>query len=236
MNQQETREAVAEGIGTFMLVLVGAGAVALNPGNLLVAALAHGLILVAIIATFGHISGAHVNPAVTLGLLVGGKISIRRATFYWVAQVIGAVLAGLVLRLVLNDIVGDPAKTLGQTTPANGVNALGIILVEGFLTFFLVSVVYQAAVFAKGGPATPLLIGLTLAGAILLGGPLTGASLNPARTLGPALLAKDTQSLVEVGNYFLGIFLGGVLAAFLHMDLFAAGERETADKKATKKR
>ncbi len=239
MTPQQTRNAVAEGIGTFMLVLVGAGAGAISGGDLVAVALAHGLILVAIVATYGHISGAHVNPAVTLGLLVGGKIEARQASIYWIAQFIGALAAGVILRLVLpmltNPALEASIKTLGQTAPADGINALGIVLVEAILTFALVSTVYQAAVFGKGGSAAPLLIGLTLGAAILFGGPLTGGSLNPARTLGPALLAEDRQNLIEVGNYFLGIFLGGALAGFIHTDTFAIEEEPTSRKRPKKR-
>lgn len=226
MNEQQMREATAEGIGTFMLVLVGAGAVALNPGNLLVAALAHGLILVAIISTYGHISGAHVNPAVTLGLLVGGKINLNKATSYWIAQIIGALVACVVLRVVVP--VDSALQRLGQTAPAADVNALGVVVIEGILTFFLVSTVYQVAVYGHSSQIAPLLIGLTLAGAILLGGPLTGASLNPARTLGPALLAEDGQDIGEVFTYMIGIFTGGALAGILHSDTFKLEEKSTA--------
>lgn len=235
MTLQQTREAVAEGIGTFMLVLVAAGAVAVSPGNVIAAALAYGLILVAIIATYGHISGAHVNPAVTLGLLVGGKIDINRAVIYWVSQIVGGLLAAVVLRIVL-DGQAAAVTTLGQTTPANGVNALHIVLIEGFLTFFLVGTVYQSAVFGKGGMVAPLLIGFTLGGAVLFGGPLTGASLNPARTLGPALFAKETQDLIEVGNYFIGILLGATLAGFLHSDTFSQDTNDTSSKSGRSKK
>jgi MIP family channel proteins len=222
MSEKETRNVVAELIGTFMLVLIGAGSVALastsaNPvaADVVVAALAHGLILVVIVGTFGHISGAHVNPAVTLGLLVGGKIDLRNASFYWGAQLVGGLLAGAVLRVLLPE---GPATLMGQTTIGM------LILTEGILTFFLVSTVYQAAVYGKGGSAAPLLIGFTLGAAILFGGPLTGGSLNPARTLGPGLLAKETQDVAEILYYFVGTLLGGLVAGFLHADLFAPEE------------
>jgi MIP family channel proteins len=234
MTLQQTREAVAEGIGTFMLVLVAAGTVAVVPGNVIAAALAYGLILVAIIATYGHISGAHVNPAVTLGLLVGGKMELNRAVIYWVSQLIGGLLAAVVLRIVLDNQPG--VTTLGQTAPANGINALHIILIEGILTFFLVSTVYQAAIYGKGGTVAPILIGFTLAGATLFGGTLTGASLNPARTIGPALFAKETQDLIEVGNYLIGILLGATLAGFLHTDTFAQDDDDSSGKKSRSKK
>jgi MIP family channel proteins len=226
MKPQETREAFAELIGTFMLVLVGAGAVALSPGNVVAAALAHGMILVAIVATYGHISGAHVNPAVTLGLLIGGKIELRKAGIYWIAQFIGGLLAGLILRVILPD-----PGTMGQTVPADGVTIGMLIVTEAILTFFLVSTVYQAAVYGKGGAATPVLIGFTLAAALLLGGPLTGGSLNPARTLAPAILAENRQEIGEIFYYMLGIFGGGALAGLLHADLFAVHDKKETGSK-----
>jgi MIP family channel proteins len=217
MTPQETKETIAEAIGTFMLVLVGAGAATLSTGNFVTIALAHGLILAVIVGTYGHISGAHVNPAVTLGLLVGGKVEPRRAGLYWVAQIIGALLAGLALRVILPD-----AGTMGQTVRASNVTIGMLVVTEGILTFFLVSAVFQAAVYGKGGQAAPIIIGFTLAAAILFAGPLTGASLNPARTLGPALLAEDRQSISEIFYYMIGIFGGGALAGLVHADLFAS--------------
>ncbi|MBI5929261.1 MAG: aquaporin [Chloroflexi bacterium] len=232
MSPQETREGIAEAIGTFMLVLVGAGTVAMSPGNVVAAALAHGLILAAIVATYGHISGAHVNPAVTLGLLVGGKVGPRKAVIYWIAQIAGGLLAALVLRIALPSGQAG-VNTLGQTVPASGVAPGQLVLIEAIITFFLVSTIYQAAAYGKGGPATPVVIGFTLAACILLAGPLTGGSANLARTLGPALVAKDTQNLGDVLQYAIGILGGGALAGLLHGDLFAV--REEA-KPAAKKR
>lgn len=244
MTNNEIRNAIAELIGTFMLVFVGAGAVALtanplNGLNVMVPALAHGFILVAIVATFGSISGAHVNPAVTLGLLVGGKINLRNAAFYWVAQLVGAFLAAGVLRVVLpggdflnaNGQTTNYLATLGQTLPADGVTDGMILVLEGILTFFLVGSVYQSAVYGKTPSLAPLMIGLTLAAAILMGGSLTGASLNPARTIGPAFLAKESQNVQEVMFYVIGTMLGGLLAGFVHSDLFAPAGGDSDKKK-----
>src|SRR5579859_2428772 len=210
-----------------MLVLVGAGAVTIlgkstTPvaADVVVAALAHGLILVAIISTYGHISGAHVNPAVTLGLLIGGQVKVVRAIVYWIAQFAGAILAALLLRFIFPD-----ATNLGQTVPANGISAVQAMIIEGVLTFFLVSVVFQAAVYGKVGSIVPLAIGFTLAGMILFGGPLTGASLNPARTLGPALITGDTRDILF---YMVGIFAGGALAGIVQVTVFSQGKTEKA--------
>lgn len=218
-NDTLVRDGLAEFIGTFMLVFVGAGVATLlgqSPepaaAGLLAVALAHGLILIAIVTTFGHISGAHVNPAVTLGLLVGGKIGVVRAVVYWVVQFAGGIAGAALVRWLFPD-----PGFIGQTVPALGITDVMIIVIEGLLTFFLVSAVYQNAVYAKTGNVAGLAIGLTLAAAILLGGPLTGGSLNPARTLGPALVSGVTDSLAA---YLIGIFAGGAVAGLLHGYVF----------------
>jgi MIP family channel proteins len=213
MNSQFSRQLAAEFIGTFALVLIGAGAVtASQGGNVVVAALAHGLILVGLISTYGHISGAHFNPAVTLGMLIGQQIEITRAVAYWVVQVLGGIAAGLVLRFVFPGV-----DNLGQTVPAAGVGSIQVLVIEAILTFFLVSVIYQAAVYNKVGNIAAIAIGFTLAGCILFGGPITGASLNPARTLGPGLV---TGRLTDVIFYLIGTLGGGALGGIVHVFLF----------------
>jgi len=231
MNQQISRELSAEFIGTFMLVFVGAGAVILNPAatGALIPALAHGLILVAIIATFGHISGAHVNPAVSLAAWLGGHLSTQKLGYYMLVQFLGAFVACGALLAVMP----TPGQ-LGQTVPAVDVNELGIVVIEGLLTFFLVSAVYQTDIYGKGGSATPIILGLTLGGCIVFGGALTGAALNPARMLAPALLGKNMQSLTEIIVYLVAIFGGGALAGLIHMDTFKPEDPDGA-KKARRK-
>ncbi|MCC7206120.1 MAG: aquaporin [Anaerolineae bacterium] len=212
------RDGLAEFIGTFMLIFVGAGAATglAQTGDasasLLLVALAHGLILITIITTFGHISGAHVNPAVTLGLLVGGKIDVVRAVAYWIVQFAGGIAGAAMVRVIFPD-----PGFIGQTVPALGITDGMVIVIEGLLTAFLVSAVYQNAVYAKTGNIAGLAIGLTLAAAILLGGPLTGGSLNPARTLGPALVSGVTDSLPA---YLIGMAAGAVAAGLLHGYVF----------------
>lgn len=211
---------LAELIGTFMLVFVGAGAVTLlslskNPvaADVVVAALAHSFMVIAVAATFGHISGAQINPGVTLGLMVGGKQNVLEGIVYIAMQIVGGVLAALVLRWVF-----PAAATLGNTLPAAGIDTVKIIVLEAFGTFILTSTVFQAAVYGRGGPATPLLIAFTLAGLILAIGPLTGASFNVARTLGPAIV---TNNFTELPAYLIGILGGGALAGVLHGYFFA---------------
>jgi MIP family channel proteins len=200
---------LAELLGTFTLVFVGCAAVASGQG-VVQAAFAHGLVVVGIAYTFGHISGAHLNPAVTLGLLVGGKVDVVKAVGYWVVQIVGGILAALVLSVILGSTT-NLGPTVGSLTKPE--TMLGAMIFEGIMTFFLVSAVYQCAVFGKAGNMAGLAIGLTLAFSILAGGVYTGASLNPARTVGPALIMGN---LSYVPQYLIAILAGGALAGFLH--------------------
>lgn len=211
MNSKLLSSLIAELLGTFTLVFVGAAAVTVagSAGGVPVAALAHGLILVGLIYAYGHISGGHFNPAVTAGLLVGGHIDAVKAALYIVAQLVGGIIAALLLSAFITTETG-----LGQTTGSlTGSAVWTAAAFEAVLTFFLVSTIYQAAVYGKAGNLAPVAIGFTLAGSILAGGVYTGASLNPARTLGPALIAGDLSYLLP---YFVGIFAGGIIAGLVH--------------------
>jgi MIP family channel proteins len=222
MNDSLSRSVLAEFIGAFVLVFVGAAAVTVAPEQgVVVAALAHGLALVSIIYSYGHISGAHVNPAVTVGLLIGGKIDIAKAVGYIIAQFLGGIVAAIVVSLVV------PAGTnLGQTTGLLTVTSpWQAALFEGVMTFLLVSAVYQAAAFEKAGIIAGIAIGFTLAACILAGGVYTGASLNPARTLGPAIMAGDLSYILP---YFVGIFGGGIIAGLVQTFLFGDTARVKA--------
>jgi MIP family channel proteins len=216
MNDETLRSGLAELIGTFILVFVGGFAVASAQG-VVVAALAHGLILAAIIYMYGHISGAHVNPAVTAGLLVGGKIDLAKAVIYWIAQFAGAIIAAVVLNILVPGAAAG-GQTIGSLTTSSPWSAA---LFEAIMTFFLVSTVYQAAVYGKAGNVAGIAIGFTLAGSILAGGTYTGASLNPARTLGPALIAGDMSYAVQ---YLIGIFAGGIIAGLIQSIVFKPGK------------
>jgi MIP family channel proteins len=206
---------VAELIGTFALVFVGAAAGIYNAGSnagLLTIALAHGLTLAVMAYTFGHISGAHINPAVTFGLALNGTIEWVEALVYWVAQFAGAVLAGFVLSSIVGTVSAEAftaAQTAGILTEQFPYYALGV---EALLTFFLVNTILHTAVAGKAGPLAGWAIGITLAIAILAGGPLTGASLNPARTFGPAALAGEAANGMMYLIYFLGPLAGAAVA------------------------
>jgi MIP family channel proteins len=202
---------IAEFAGKFGLVFIGAGAVAVGTAGLVGVALAHGLILTVIVAALGSVSGAHVNPAVTLAVWIRNEITAGKAVAYWVVQILGALAAALVLRFVLGGAgSGLGATTLGAVTQTQGV------VIEAVLTFFLATAVLRTAVRKTLGEAGPLVIGLTLGAAILMGGPLTGASLNPARTLGPAIA---TGNFADLWVYLAGPALGAGLAALLDWSL-----------------
>ncbi len=202
----KSRAFFAELIGTFALVFIGAGAAAAGTGGLVGVALAHGLVLTIFIYLFGEISGGHFNPAVTFGVALNGSVKWVTAVFYWIAQFLGAILAAALLLFIFN----GAGNGLGATVLASGVNPLQGVIVEAVLTFFLVTAVLFGAVEGYAGKRAGFVIGLTLSFSILMGGPLTGASLNPARTLGPAIFSG---TLGEFWIYLIGPFVGAALAA-----------------------
>jgi len=216
---------VAELVGTFALVFVGAGTAALGLGGLLGVALAHGLVIVGFAYAYGHLSGSHLNPAVTVAVWLAGKIAVGRAAGYIAVQLIGGVLGAMALRAAL----GGSATGLGQTLPATALEAGGTtlsvtagtaVLIEAVLTFFLVNSMLNAWVSGKAGNLAGLAVGMTLVACILMGGPLTGASLNPARSLGPAVVLGDFSSL---WIYVVGPLAGAAVAAALYRSVL--GER-----------
>jgi MIP family channel proteins len=209
-----SQKAVAEFVGVLALVLIGGGAIiATRGGDLLLIALAHGLILSVMVSATGPISGGHINPAVTLGVLVGRRISGGLAAVYVAAQILGAITGAAILLAVYP----DPAvnMNLGGQAVAEGVTLGQAILVEAVLTFFLVFVVYATAVDPRGTfrAIAGFGIGLTVAADILMGGPLTGASMNPARSFGPALLSGFWEGHIV---YWVGPLLGGLVAGLLY--------------------
>jgi aquaporin Z len=208
---------VAECIGTFALVFLGAGAGAIGAGGLVGVAFAHGLTVLAFAYAYGHVSGTHINPAVTAGVWAAGLIDTGRAVSYMVFQVVGGLLAGLALRFVL----GGTESGLGATELAGSLTVgattvtvtAGVgLFVEAVLTFFLVNTVLNAGAPGRATDLDGVAIGLVLAACILMGGPLTGASLNPARTLGPAIAA---DRYADLWVYRVGPVAGGMAAGTL---------------------
>jgi MIP family channel proteins len=208
---------IAELVGTFAFVFLGAGSIISNTlthgalGTLGIA-LAHGLALSIMITVFAATSGGHLNPAVTVAMLVTRRIAPLLGLLYIVAQLVGATLAGLLLRAVFPQAVWQAAE-LGTPMLAPGISFATGVLVEATLAFFLLLAVFGTAVDPRHPPIGGFGIGLTVAVDILLGGTLTGASMNPARTFGPALAGGFWQNDLV---YWIGPLTGAVLAALLY--------------------
>lgn len=221
------KAALAELIGTFTLVFIGAGAGALaanSEGGIVAVALAHGVALSLIVYAWGAVSGAHVNPAVTFSLLLTGKVDVVKAILYWIAQFIGAAVAAYLMQWLFEGIStpGGEVLGLGETTGyLTDKSALKTIVVEAVLTAFLLFSIFGSAVSGRNGHAVGLAIGLTLTMDILMGGYLTGASMNPARTFGPCLVSGNLDYL---WMYFVGPLAGGAVAALVYNSLFVHTE------------
>ena len=200
---------IAEFVGTFALCFVGISAIA-NGASLTGVALAHGLTIAVMASATMAISGGHLNPAVTIGLLCARKIDGPNAIGYIVSQCLGAVVASALLLGVFTQ------EQISGGTPAlaENVTASSGILMEAVLTFFLVFVIYGTAVDKRAPKMAGLFIGLTVTLDILAGGPITGAAMNPARHLGPALIAGGTH-LGDIWLYWVGPVIGGVAATLL---------------------
>lgn len=214
---------VAEAIGTFLFFFIAAGAALVVTGDpaavLLVVALAHGVVLAALVSSLGAVSGAHFNPAVTLGLWVAGKVDVARGAAYFVAQMIAAAAAGYALVWVFGD-VAPAVPALGE-----GVDVTEGIILEAIMTMVLLLTVFGTAVDARGPAIGGLAIGLAVAADILFGGPLTGAAMNPARWFGPALAAGDFANWYV---WWIGPFAGAIIVALLYRFLFAAPTEDVA--------
>ncbi len=228
---EHARALLAEAAGSFWFFTIGAGSivalvVAGSPAiGLLAVALAHGLALSVAISSLGAISGGHFNPAVTFGVAVAGKLPWGRVPTYWAAQLIGAVAAGLALRYFFDSALAAASQThLGTPTLATGLSATTGIAIEAVLTVFLVWAVFGTAVSPSAPKIGGFGIGLTVAADILLGGPLTGAAMNPARHFGPAVVAGFFDNWYV---YWIGPLLGAAIAGLSYRYLFAGpGERE----------
>jgi MIP family channel proteins len=225
MSLGTAQRAVAEAIGAFTLTFIGAGAATAANGvhdpTLIGVAVANGLAIGVMVCALGPISGGHFNPAITFGFLLARKIKPALAGVYWVAQLAGAALAALLVQQLLPR-AATSAVNLGVPALGHGVDASSGFLLEGILTFFLVLVVFGAAVDTRGpfNSVAGLAIGLTITIDVLFGGPFTGAAMNPSRAFGPQLVG-DHWSNGWV--WYVGPLLGGAVAALLYTFLFLRG-------------
>jgi len=237
MSNRIAPKLLAEFIGTFSFVFIGAGTAAVIGGGaglpgIVAVAFAHGLAIMAFAFAYGSVSGGHMNPAVTVGVLAAGAMGVGEAIGYIVSQLIGGIAGALFLSVVLGGAetgLGTPALAhdlaLGATsltiTPAAG------YMIEAVLGFFLVTVVLSTAVAGRAGSLAPLAIGMTLTFNILMGGALTGAPFNPARALGPMVA---TGNFSDAWLYLTAPIVGAIVAAILHTGLaWLAEERAVAE-------
>jgi MIP family channel proteins len=225
---KKPQKLVAEFLGTFALVFFGVGAIiadqflrsnANGPGayGWLGIALAQGLAMGILVTSLGHISGGHFNPAITIGFWVTRKFSTFDTLAYWIVQLAGAIAAAYLLRRLPFDAWSS--VQLGAPDLASGVTRTTGMIFEALMTFFLVFVFFATAVDKDGAfnKIAGFAIGLTVTIGVLLGGPFTGAALNPARAFGPALAANHWTNH---GVYWIGPLAGGVVAGWLYDTMF----------------
>lgn len=220
--EKDPKPLAAEFLGTLLLVFFGVGAAVLSGeyvGTLGIA-LTFGFVMLALAYSIGSISGSHVNPAVTFGMLLAGRIGVERAVRYWIAQILGGIAGAAILFLVAKQVPGlDTYETFGSNGFADRsavqMNTGGAFVTELVLTFLFVyvflSVTHKIAVVGFDG----LPIGIALATVHLVGIPLTGTSVNPARSIGPALFAGGA-AITQLWLFIVVPLIGGALAAALH--------------------
>lgn len=231
---------MAELVGTLLLVLIGCGSCTGgdhleadvqidDQANIVRISLCFGITVATLAQTLGHVSGCHINPAITLGLTVGGKIGIIKGLLYIAFQCLGAVAGAAILFSILPTTFRGAAG-LGQTTVNPDISQGTAVAVEMLITAVLVMVVFAAAADSNNTPSVkgsaPLAIGLSITACHLWAIPLTGSSMNPARTLGPSLIMNNTEHLWV---YWVGPLLGGLLAALLYQIFFRALSEEESN-------
>jgi len=240
MSTQLEPKLLAEFIGTFAFVFIGAGAAAVVgdgvglPGIAAIA-FAHGLTIMVFAFAYGSVSGGHMNPAVTVGVLAAGAMCIRDAIGYIVAQLVGGIAGALLLGAVLGGTatgLGMPQLahnlTLGATTVT--ITPEAGFVIEAVLAFFLVTTVLSTAVAGRAGNLAPLAIGMTLTLNIIMGGALTGAAFNPARALGPMVATGNYR---DAWLYMTAPLVGAGIAAFVHLGLTLLAREQQMKSAAT---
>jgi aquaporin TIP len=217
MERSMNQKLLAEFVGTFTLIFVGAGAIIQTQGSDLVAiGLAYGLAIAVMVSSVGHVSGAHFNPAVTIGAWVTQKIDSSSAVAYILAQLAGGAAAAALLRSAIPSLLWKrPGINLGVPAIGGGISTGQAVLIEAVLTFFLVWVIFATAIDPEGafGKIAGLAIGLTVTMDIMMGGAFTGAAMNPARWFGPAIVGGFYKNWWV---WLVGPIAGGIIAASLY--------------------
>lgn len=233
MTYTTAQQSLAEFVGTFALTFIGAGSIIVaasmsDPAGsgLITVALAHGLAIAVMVTAVGHVSGGHFNPAVTFGALITGKIGVANAISHWLSQLAGAIVGAAILR---GTIAEEAWRQVALGVPALNLDLISVgggIVIEAVLTFLLVWVIFGSAMDPDSAfkPVAGLAIGLTVALDIMMGGPLTGAAMNPARAIGPAIVGGtwDYQWV-----WWIGPLMGAAIAALLY-DLVVRRRTDTA--------
>ncbi len=219
---------ISELIGTMVLVLFGCGSAAIAGtvlGNLGIA-MAFGLSIVAMAYVIGDISGCHINPAVSIGMWIDGRMEVKDLIMYIIFQCIGAIIGTAILAMLINSapaLGGYMATGLGQNgfgaASSVGINLYGALITEIILTFVFVFTVLGVTRSEKTGVIAGIVIGLTLAFVHIMGIPLTGTSVNPARSLAPALFMGGV-ALQQVWVFIVAPIIGAVIAGLLHKGLY----------------
>lgn len=239
----DVRKLAAELLGTAVLVFFAVGAATLSFGfklsggstsaGVVTTALCFGLVLLAMVYAIGPITGCHINPAVTMGFVTSRRMELYEAIGYWAAQFVGGILGALLLWAVFS---GSPQYSRGTTgLGANGwgslsmigLNVGGAFVAEVVMTFLFVLVVLAATSYVASAGFAGLAIGVALTVVHLIGIPLTGTSVNPARSLGPALIVGG-EALNEVWLFIVAPLIGGILAALVWLLLIAERPTEVA--------
>ena len=219
---------LAELIGTFTLVFMGCGSALLlgcdASGGHLAVALAFGLAIIATAYVIGDISGCHVNPAVSLAMLISKKLSVSDFVGYVAAQVVGAFAGAGALKLLTSFGVADLTGALGSNAVGGAGGIAGALIVEVILTFIFIFAILGVTSSKDKGSVAGIVIGLTLVFVHIVGIPLTGTSVNPARSLAPAVLAGGT-ALRDVWVFIVAPLVGGALAAIVHKAFAPKGKK-----------
>ncbi len=208
---------ICELVGTFVLTLVGCGVAVVTGANVVATSLAFGLTIVAMAYSIGNISGCHINPAVSLSMLMTKKLTVKDFIYYVIAQILGAILAAAVLGLLLSSYKVLGANLYGGAgqLATNVWIALGV---ECILTFIFVTAILGVTSKKENSAVAGIVIGLTLTLVHLLGIKFTGTSVNPARSLGPALLTCGT-ALKQVWVFILAPLVGSALASLFYVNV-----------------
>ena len=205
---------ISEFVGTFVLVLVACGVAVVTKANVVATSLAFGLVIVAMAYSIGNISGCHINPAVSLSMLLTKKMTLKEFTYYVVSQVLGALAGSAVLAILLGSTKVLGANSYGMEG-SMATNVWIALLIEIILTFIFVTAILGVTSKKENENISGLVIGLTLTLVHLLGISFTGTSVNPARSLAPALL-QGGEVLKQVWVFILAPLLGASLASLFY--------------------